>query len=231
MKKYEVEHYETSKIEELLLYRKIVKVDKDTLYLDNGVELEVRANEGCGGCSSGWYSIMELNGCENAITNVEFITETIGEYEDELSYKIFVLAADKRIKVLQVDGDDGNGYYGTGYSIMVTIRNERMPIKEAIRILSRVTSENTIRRLKFKYGRKEVIEMIEEAMDMGAEALKKQTPKPVGEWDIHSYGTPFYCPECEADITPVEFFRHDGSEPKEKVSYCWKCGQALRWGE
>ena len=124
MKKYELEYYETSKIEKLLLYRKIVKVDDDTLYLDNGVELKVIANEGCGGCSSGWYEIMELNGCENAITNVEFVEDcdTVNDYDDK-SYKIFVLACDKRIKILQVDGDDGNGYYGTGYTIMVTIKD------------------------------------------------------------------------------------------------------------
>lgn len=41
---------------------------------------------------------------------------------DKTSYKIFVLAADKRIKLLQVDGDDGNGWYGTGYSIIVKIK-------------------------------------------------------------------------------------------------------------
>ena len=32
---------EEEKIKELLMYRKIVKVENDTLYLDNGVELEV----------------------------------------------------------------------------------------------------------------------------------------------------------------------------------------------
>ena len=70
-----------------------------------------------------------------------------------------------------------------------------------------------------------------EAMKAAIEALERQIPKPVGEWDIHSYGTPYYCPECEADIIPVEFMATDGCEPKEKVSYCWKCGQALKWGE
>lgn len=61
--------------------------------------------------------------------------------------------------------------------------------------------------------------------------IEKQIPKKVGEWDIHSYGTPYYCPECMSDITYVEFFRPDGSEPEKKVSYCWHCGQALDWSE
>ena len=61
------------------------------------------------------------------------------------------------------------------------------------------------------------------------EALEKQIPKKVGKRDIVSYGSPYYCPECEAELIPVEFFKADGSEPEEKVSYCWKCGRAIDW--
>ena len=121
MNTYEVNYYEEKRIRELLLYRKIVKVENDTLYLDNGTELEICPNQGCGGCSSGWYYLTELNDCDNAITNVEFACDDIdGEYSyNDTSYKIFVLAENKKIKILQVDGSDGNGYYGSGYSIMV----------------------------------------------------------------------------------------------------------------
>lgn len=118
---------EEEKIKELLMYRKIVKVDEDTLYLDNGVELQVLPNEGCGGCSNGWYGIEELNGCDNAITDVEFECDRINpddKWSEEYSYKIFVFAEDTKIKIVQVDGDDGNGYYGTGYSIRVKLPNE-----------------------------------------------------------------------------------------------------------
>lgn len=116
----ELYYYDENAIKELLMFRKIVKVENDTLYLDNGVELEVCPNIGCGGCSSGWYSLVELNDCDNAITNVEFCCDedTKDDYDDT-SYKIFVFAENKKIKVLQVDGSDGNGYYGSGYSIMV----------------------------------------------------------------------------------------------------------------
>lgn len=112
------------KIKELLMYRKIIKVDADTLYLDNGVELQVLPNKGCGGCGNGWYGIEELNGCDNAITNVEFECEQLNpdnRWSEEYSYKIFVYAEDTKIKIVQVDGDDGNGYYGTGYSIRVKL--------------------------------------------------------------------------------------------------------------
>ena len=123
MKKYEVNYYEEKRIKELLLYRKIIKVENDTLYLDNGTELEICPNQGCGGCSSGWYSLVELNDCDNAITKVEFACDenTSNKYDDT-SYKIFVFAENKKIKVLQVDGSDGNGYYGSGYSIIVRER-------------------------------------------------------------------------------------------------------------
>ena len=69
------------------------------------------------------------------------------------------------------------------------------------------------------------------ALSMAVDVLNKQIPQPVGKRELrkHELGTPYYCPECEADITHVEFFRPDGSEPEEKVSYCWACGQAIRW--
>ena len=120
---YEIEHYEEQKITDLLMFHKIVEVVGDTLVLDNGVELEIVGNMGCGGCASGNYDVTELNECDNVITNVEFVCEEDDEddkwcYSDK-SYQIFVYAENTRIKIVQVDGTDGNGYYGTGYSIRV----------------------------------------------------------------------------------------------------------------
>lgn len=115
--------YDENEIKEWLFARKIIKVENNILFLDNGIELKVIANEGCGGCNAGWYAITELNGCDNAITNVELVCDDDTKDKcDSTSYKIFVFTEDKRIKVLQVDGDDGNGFYGTGYSIIVTIK-------------------------------------------------------------------------------------------------------------
>lgn len=122
----ELYYYDDEKaIKELLMFRKIIKAENDTLYLDNGVELEVCPNSGCGGCCSGWYELVELNDCDNAITNVEFVVDDIYSEDsyNDMSYKIFVYAEDERIKVLQVDGTDGNGYYGTGYTIIVKEKN------------------------------------------------------------------------------------------------------------
>ena len=110
------------RVKEFLLYRKIVKVERindqdGILTLDNGTQLIVEGNEGCGGCGNGWYYIDELNDCDNAITDVK--CEISGsEYEDV--YNIFVYAEDKRINCVQYSGGD-NGYYGTGYSLYVKI--------------------------------------------------------------------------------------------------------------
>lgn len=117
---YSVEEHE-DEIKELLLYRKIIKVDGNKLFLDNGIELEVYPNVGCSGCGSGAYYIIELNNCDNVITNVELICDSGKGEWDKKSYKIFVYAEDSIIKVLQVDGLDGNGYYGTGYEIAVRL--------------------------------------------------------------------------------------------------------------
>ena len=65
---------------------------------------------------------------------------------------------------------------------------------------------------------------------IGISAIKKQIPKKI-LYRKQNYGTPWLCCECEADQTLTEFFSTDGSEPKEKHTYCWKCGQKLDWGD
>ena len=114
-------------IKALLIGRK-VKVDGDNLILDNGIILEVIANEGCGGCNSGWYSITKLNEVDNAITNVEFECNSIDANEEndfsDTSYKYLCFVKIQEINLLQVDGSDGNGYYGTGYEIIVKQKEE-----------------------------------------------------------------------------------------------------------
>ena len=65
---------------------------------------------------------------------------------------------------------------------------------------------------------------------MAIEALERQKPKKV-IYRKQSYGTPWLCPECETDQIKVEFFSLDGGEPKEKHSFCWKCGQKIDWDD
>lgn len=108
-----------SEIESLLIGRKVIKVDGDSLILDNGTRLMIVPNEGCSGCASGNYWVEHITSVNNAITNVEFETEYDEEDSDYIHYKVFVIADGMTTELFDVYGTDGNGYYGTGYEIKV----------------------------------------------------------------------------------------------------------------
>lgn len=110
-------------IEELLLGHKVTVDDYDNLVLDNGVVLQINPNIGCYGCESGNYYLQHISSVNNVITNVEFVEE----FEDDCyyeHYKIFVIADGMTTELFDVYGTDGNGYYGTGYTIDVYIPDE-----------------------------------------------------------------------------------------------------------
>lgn len=110
-------------IEELLLGHKVTVDDYDNLVLDNGVMLQINPNIGCYSCESGNYYLQHISSVNNAITNVEFVEE----FEDDCyyeHYRIFVIADGMTTELLDVYGTDGNGYYGTGYTIDVYIPDE-----------------------------------------------------------------------------------------------------------
>ncbi len=114
-------------VKELLIGRKVVNVEDDKLLLDNGAVLRIVPNKGCGGCSNGWYYLRALNKVENAITDVEMIREELPNPDfcgPDTAYRIFVYAAgiQGRQTLLDIEGSDGNGYYGTGYEIEVIMK-------------------------------------------------------------------------------------------------------------
>ncbi len=116
-----IDESDAKRIHALFFGRTVAKVAADRLLLDDGTELTVVPNEGCGGCSSGWYELKALNDCPNMITRAEVAVESIegNEYADEQRYTLFVVAEDKRLNLITVEGDDGNGCYGTGFQIVV----------------------------------------------------------------------------------------------------------------
>lgn len=121
-----------NEIKELLLGHKIVADENnDALILDNGVVLQINPNVGCYGCESGNYYLQHISSVNNAITNVEFVNDyevNDDDYYDEEDYyqhyRIFVIADGMTTELLDVYGTDGNGYYGTGYTIDVYIPDE-----------------------------------------------------------------------------------------------------------
>lgn len=109
-------------IAELLLGRKVEKVGDDTLRLDNGTVLKFEGHDGGCACSAGCYDLTQLNGVDNVITKVELVNDPGGDdLEGEGTYRIFVFAGDERVNLATFEGTDGNGYYGTGYSIEVQV--------------------------------------------------------------------------------------------------------------
>lgn len=70
-----------------------------------------------------------------------------------------------------------------------------------------------------------------DAMDILHEALEKQIPKKIVKIKLRptEWGSPYRCPECEAEQNPVEFFC--ATEEQECVSWCSDCGQKLDWSE
>jgi hypothetical protein len=86
--------------------------------LDDGTELLLGGNVGGCICGAGDYDLVRLNDMPiNGITNVEVVDEVVDDnrWEPDRTYRIFVLAQDQRFELAAFDGNDGNGYYGTGF--------------------------------------------------------------------------------------------------------------------
>ena len=109
----------------LLEGRRIVSVNEntETLTLDNGQVLEVHPNGGCGGCPSGYFWLNDLAEFDNIITRAEVRSgeaepDEYGDADEILSIYVYAEGiAPKR--VIEVQGNVGNGYYGRGFEIEV----------------------------------------------------------------------------------------------------------------
>lgn len=88
------------------------------LTLDDGTVIYVAPNEGGCACSAGDYYLKHLATVDNVITSVRLAVETEDDesWEPDQSYRIYVVA-----DAVEIDGNDGNGYYGTGYELIVVI--------------------------------------------------------------------------------------------------------------
>lgn len=93
--------------------------------LDDGTTLLLGGNVGGCSCGGGDYTLARLNEMPvNGIMNVEVET-TSSKYGDTTGYKIFVLAQDQRFALAEFEGDDGSGYYGTGFWFKVLAPTQR----------------------------------------------------------------------------------------------------------
>lgn len=108
---------------ELLAGRKIVKAQNNALWLDNGMKLKITPNDGGCTCGAGDYRVTDLNTCDNIITSAALVhEESNGDQYAETpnTWRLFVFSGNQAVNAFTVTGDDGNGYYGTGFHITVT---------------------------------------------------------------------------------------------------------------
>jgi hypothetical protein len=89
------------------------------LTLDDGTVIDVVPNDGGCSCGAGDYVLTHLATVDNVITDVRLAVDQDGDGEDAKTYRIFVFAGNEEINAVTVAGDDGNGYYGTGYELHV----------------------------------------------------------------------------------------------------------------
>ena len=96
--------------------------DTATMTLDNGTRILVRGNEGCGGCSNGYYWVENIATVDNLIMAVRCDVEPHpenGMWDERYTYRVFVMTTNREIEALRVEGSDGNGYYGSGYYLTI----------------------------------------------------------------------------------------------------------------
>lgn len=117
---------------QLLRGRYVTSVEGSIITLDDGTELHIYGNEGCGGCSSGWYWLEETfkRGNRKARIMSAYVAYSEDKSEDEPArsvYTIFVLVDGNpsQLPLATVRGTDGNGYYGTGFTLTATIKSPR----------------------------------------------------------------------------------------------------------
>lgn len=114
---------------QILRGRYVTRIDGSIITLDDGTELYIQGNAGCGGCSSGWYWLEETfkRGNRKARIMSAYVAYSEDKSEDEPArsvYTIFVLVDGNpsQLPLATIRGDDGNGYYGTGFTLTATIK-------------------------------------------------------------------------------------------------------------
>lgn len=115
----------------ILAGRYVTDIVGDTMILDDGTRLDFEGNYGCC-CGSGDYDITSMfkRGTPTArIMSAEVevnATDESDEYSD-LVYTLFVIVEDERLPLVECQGNDGNGYYGSGFTVRATIPEQEKP--------------------------------------------------------------------------------------------------------
>lgn len=98
------------------------KYAEGRLVLDDGTVLYLTGNDGGCSCEAGCYPLARVATVENIITSARVEAKPAGDHFDTYGkgvYRIYVVADATEINVAEFSGTDGNGYYGTGFSLTV----------------------------------------------------------------------------------------------------------------
>lgn len=117
-------YYDSDDLSPVLAGRYVVEAGDDTITLDNGLVLEFEGNEGCT-CGSGAYDLTKLfqRGTPTARIMSADVIVSLTDEDDEYSdvvYTLFVIVDDERLPLAEFKGNDGSGYYGSGFRVTVT---------------------------------------------------------------------------------------------------------------
>lgn len=99
---------------QLLRGRYVTSIDDGIITLDDGTELHIDGNDGCGGCESGWYWLENVykQGSRRARIMSAYVAYGEDDKEPPSVYTIFVMVDGNptQLPLATVRGDDGNGY-------------------------------------------------------------------------------------------------------------------------
>ena len=90
------------------------------LTLDDDTIVYLVGHEGGCSCGAGDYVLTHLAKVDNIITDVKVVDLHGGDDDGgEGKYQIFVITEAEELKIAEFEGSDGNGYYGTGFHLLV----------------------------------------------------------------------------------------------------------------
>ena len=118
-----------SEFKEMLLYRKVVEWDTDTITLDNGVKISIEETEqDCCASASGEFTDVELNAVITDVSDIKYKQWDDGDtYGQTAVVKMF----HNRNLICKAEGnaDAGNGgYYYSIASFVIRVPNEKQKL-------------------------------------------------------------------------------------------------------
>lgn len=115
----------------LLRGRYVTSINDGIITLDDGTELYIHGNDGCGGCESGWYWLENVYKQGSRLARIMSTYVAYGEDDEDAPsvYTLFVMVDGNptQLPLATVRGDNGNGYYGTGFTLTATVKTRPAP--------------------------------------------------------------------------------------------------------